>query len=131
MVVARGDVEGGDDGGEKRVVVSAVGGNRGGGGVEAAGMEVVLWDCEMATMMMRVMVSGDWWCGNGGGWPESGRDLAGKERDAPKNYKEGDCGDCGVGCGGLAGVGRRWCRKVEEGDEVCVCEARVIKMIKP
>ncbi|GJW29746.1 hypothetical protein Tco_0046621 [Tanacetum coccineum] len=69
MVVARGDVEGGDDGGEERVVVSAVGGNHGGGGVEAAGMEVVLWGCEMATMMMRwlsfdgdeVMVEMMWW----------------------------------------------------------------------
>ncbi|GJU58890.1 hypothetical protein Tco_0071719, partial [Tanacetum coccineum] len=53
MVVARGDVEGGDDYGEERVVVSAVGGNHGGGGVEATGMEVVSWGCEMATMMMR------------------------------------------------------------------------------
>ncbi|GKE40250.1 hypothetical protein Tco_1463655, partial [Tanacetum coccineum] len=69
MVVARGDVEGGDDGGEERVVVSNVGGNHGGGGVEAAGMEVVSWGCEMATMMMRwlsfdgdeVMVEMMWW----------------------------------------------------------------------
>ncbi|GJZ36870.1 hypothetical protein Tco_0583061 [Tanacetum coccineum] len=53
MVVAHRDVEGGDDGGKERVVVSAVGGNHGGGGVEAAGMEVVLWGCEMAIMMMR------------------------------------------------------------------------------
>ncbi|GJT32961.1 hypothetical protein Tco_0923380 [Tanacetum coccineum] len=70
MVVARGDVEGGDDGGEERVVVSAVGGNHGGGGVEAAGMEVVSWGCEMAGRMYdevvvfdgdEVMVEMMWW----------------------------------------------------------------------
>ncbi|GKC40477.1 hypothetical protein Tco_1052861 [Tanacetum coccineum] len=63
------EYSGGDDGDEERVVVSAVGGNHGGGGVEAAGMKVVLWGCEMAMMMMRwlsfdgdeVMVEMMWW----------------------------------------------------------------------
>ncbi|GKA77129.1 hypothetical protein Tco_0783590 [Tanacetum coccineum] len=64
MVVARGDVEGGDDGGEERVVVSAVGGNHGGGGVEAAGMWDVVVDVDVVGVT-GVMVSGDWWCGSG------------------------------------------------------------------
>ncbi|GJZ47532.1 hypothetical protein Tco_0601364 [Tanacetum coccineum] len=85
--VGGGYDRGGDDGGEERVVLSAVGGNHDGDEVMVEMCGGCGGDVDVVEVT-EVMVSGDWWCGSDGGWPESGWDLAGKEMEAPKNYKE-------------------------------------------